>query len=377
MACRPAWQPAWRPLAFCARRRAHSTLPARREQAEALPPRLALPADEVLTDRHGRRHTYLRLSLTERCSLRCGYCMPADGVKLTAAERLLKPAEMLRIAEAFVLAGVTKIRLTGGEPTVRADLEEVVGSLSSLRPLGLEHVALTSNGVALRRRLPALRTAGLDSINLSLDTLDRRRFEQICRRDALPKVLETIDAAIDHGYADNGHLKLNCVVLGGVNEDELPAFARFAAERPLDVRFIEYMPFGGNNWSEAKLVPAAEMRARLLASGIALTPVDTHAHDTARSYALDGGRGRVSFISSMTEHFCSGCNRVRVTADGNLKVCLFGQRELSLRDALREGASTVELHALIHAALGRKHARHAGMHEIARQAVRPMTTIGG
>lgn len=190
-------------------------------------------------------------------------------------------------------------------------------------------------------------------------------------------MLETIDAAIDHGYADNGHLKLNCVVLGGVNEDELPAFARFAAERPLDVRFIEYMPFGGNNWSEAKLVPAAEMRARLLASGIALTPVDTHAHDTARSYALDGGRGRVSFISSMTEHFCSGCNRVRVTADGNLKVCLFGQRELSLRDALREGASTVELHALIHAALGRKHARHAGMHEIARQAVRPMTTIGG
>lgn len=224
---------------------------------------------------------------------------------------------------------------------------------------------------------------------------------QICRRDALPKVLETIDAAIALGYAggagggggvgadgiagadgaqgsaQGGLLKINCVLLGGVNDDEIPAFARFASERPVDVRFIEYMPFGGNNWSEAKLVPAAEIRRRLLASGTALRPVDTHAHDTARSFELVGGKGRLSFISSMTEHFCAGCNRVRVTADGNLKVCLFGQRELSLRDALREGASTAELQALIHAALGRKHARHAGMHEIARQAVRPMTTIGG
>lgn len=188
-------------------------------------------------------------------------------------------------------------------------------------------------------------------------------------------------AALQNGVeavsGHSGHLKINCVVLGGVNDDELPAFARFAAERPLDVRFIEYMPFGGNAWSEAKLVSAAEMRRRLLDSGIALRPVDTHAHDTARSFELVGGKGRLSFISSMTEHFCSGCNRVRVTADGNLKVCLFGQRELSLRDALRQGASTAELQALIHAALGRKHARHAGMHEIARQAVRPMTTIGG
>lgn len=160
-----------------ARRRAHSTLPERQQPLEALRPGVLLPANDVLMDRHGRRHTYLRLSLTERCSLRCGYCMPADGVKLTAAERLLKPAELIRIAEAFVLAGVTKIRLTGGEPTVRADLEEVVSSLSELRPLGLQHIALTSNGVSLRRRLPALRAAGLDSINLSLDTLDRQRFE--------------------------------------------------------------------------------------------------------------------------------------------------------------------------------------------------------
>jgi cyclic pyranopterin phosphate synthase len=187
-------------------------------------------------------------------------------------------------------------------------------------------------------------------------------------------VLQTIDAAIEAGYAP---LKLNCVVLGGMNDDELPAFARFASERPVDVRFIEYMPFGGNSWSEAKLVPAAEMRKRLLASGFELLPVDTHAHDTARSYQLAGGQGRLSFISSMTDHFCGGCNRLRVTADGNLKGCLFGQRELSLRDAMRSGASTAELHALVHSALGRKHARHAGMHEIARHAVRPMTTIGG
>jgi hypothetical protein len=162
-------------------RRALSTAPARAspELLRTPPPPLApiVSPARVLTDGHGRHHSYLRLSLTERCSLRCGYCMPADGVKLTAAERLLKPAELLVLAEAFVRAGVTKIRLTGGEPTVRADLEEVVSGLSALRPLGLEHIALTSNGVTLRRRLPALKAAGLDSINISLDTLDRRRFE--------------------------------------------------------------------------------------------------------------------------------------------------------------------------------------------------------
>jgi cyclic pyranopterin phosphate synthase len=192
----------------------------------------------------------------------------------------------------------------------------------------------------------------------------------------LPKVLETIEACLADGRYSP--LKLNCVVLGGVNDDELPAFAALAASRPLDVRFIEYMPFGGNSWSEAKLVPAAEMRRQLAEAGVALEAVETHAHDTARSYRVGGGGvGRISFISSMTEQFCAGCNRLRVTADGNLKVCLFGQREVSLRDAMRAGAGVDELHALIHAALGRKHARHAGMHEIARQAVRPMTTIGG
>jgi len=190
-------------------------------------------------------------------------------------------------------------------------------------------------------------------------------------------VLETIDAAIEAGYSP---LKINAVVLGGVNDDELAGFAAFASSRPVDVRFIEYMPFGGNNWEEAKLVPAAEMQRRLLASGVALRPVETHAHDTARSFEIEGGQGRLSFISSMTDHFCSSCNRLRVTADGNLKVCLFGQQEVNLRDALRAGATTAELHALIHAALGRKRARHAGMAtigDIARQAIRPMTTIGG
>mmetsp|Transcript_14351 Transcript_14351/g.34711 ORF Transcript_14351/g.34711 Transcript_14351/m.34711 type:complete len:369 (+) Transcript_14351:45-1151(+) len=354
--------------------RAHSTLPARQVGvAGTRDHTLPSPEDGALVDGHGRRHTYLRLSLTERCSLRCGYCMPADGVKLSPAQRLLTLPELLSLAKVFVLAGVTKIRLTGGEPTVRADLEEVISGLSELRPMGLEHIALTSNGVALSRRLQRLQAAGLDSLNISLDTLDRHRFERMCRRDALPKVLGAIDAAIELGYTP---LKINTVVLGGVNDDEVTSFAAFAQTRPVDVRFIEYMPFGGNGWSEAKLVPAAELRRRLLDSGYPLRPVVTHENDTARSFDIGKG-GRLSFISSMTEHFCSGCNRLRVTADGNLKVCLFGQRELSLRDAMRGGATTAELQALIHAALGRKHARHAGMHEIARVADRPMTTIGG
>ena len=314
------------------------------------------PSRHVLDDRFARRHTYLRISLTERCSLRCVYCMPAAGVDLTPKAHLLDPDEMLRIATAFVDAGVNKIRLTGGEPAVRKDLVDVVAALDGLRPRGLDEISITSNGLALAKKLPALQAAGLDRLNVSLDTLEREKFNTLTRRDALPKVLETIDQALGLGLP----LKVNCVLMRGTNEDEVLDFAAMTAARPLDVRFIEYMPFDGNRWEEQKIVPYAELLAELKGAHPEVEPVVTHAHDVARTWRLPGAAGTVSFIASMTQPFCAGCNRLRLTADGSLKVCLFGDSEVSLRDALRGGASDAQLMDLVSMALGRKHAQHAG-----------------
>jgi len=251
------------------------------------------------------------------------------------------------------------------------------GALDGLRPLGLRQIAMTTNGVALSRLLPSLHAAGLDKLNLSLDTLQRGRFLELTRRDALPKVLRAVDAALALGYTP---LKLNCVVMRGVNEHEVDAFAALARARPIDVRFIEFMPFDDNDWSDSKLVPSAELLAALSQRQPGLRRLRTDAHDVARTYSWPGAEGSVSFISSMTEPFCGGCNRLRLTADGSLKVCLFGGSEISLRDAMREGASDAQLLSLVSSALGRKHARHAGLaspHDIARTKNRPMTTIGG
>ena len=206
----------------------------------------------ALSDRFMRNHTYLRISLTERCSLRCVYCMPENGVDLTPDARLLRTDEMMRIARLLVNAGVNKIRLTGGEPTVRRDLPEIVSGLNALRPNGLRQIALTSNGIALPRMLPSLVLNGLDRLNISIDTLDRDRFIKITRRDGLPRVLEAIDLALELGLAP---LKLNCVLMAGVNDDELLALAELSRARPIDVRFIEYMPFDGNRCEDARWVP--------------------------------------------------------------------------------------------------------------------------
>ena len=230
---------------------------------------VARPAlSPALIDRFSRKHTYLRISLTERCSLRCVYCMPEEGVALTPSSRLLSRDEMLRLARLFVSAGVGKIRLTGGEPTVRRDLPEIIGALDELRPLGLEQIALTSNGIALPRMLRTLVHNGLDRLNLSLDTLDRQRFKQLTRRDGLRRVLDAIDLAIELGLSP---LKINCVLMTGTNDDELLEFAALTRTRPIDVRFIEYMPFDGNKWSEASMVPFEVRRTLTLTLTLSLT----------------------------------------------------------------------------------------------------------
>ncbi len=332
---------------------------------------------DLLVDRFGRRHTYLRLSLTERCNLRCRYCMPAEGVPLTQKDHLLTTPEIIRLARLFVGMGVEKVRLTGGEPLVRKDAETVVEALGAMP--GLHTLALTTNGLLMERKLDRLHRAGVTHLNLSLDTLRADRFEWLARRPGLDKVLAALDLALDYGYADE-RLKVNAVVMRGINDDELVDFVALTEALPIEVRFIEYMPFDGNGWANDKLVPYAEMLDRI-GERFPLERLDDGPHETARTFRVPGHTGRIGVIASMTAPFCAGCNRLRLTADGALKVCLFGQAEVSLRDRMRAGATDDDLRATIHAAVQRKKATHDGIEGIAdaarRAENRPMILIGG
>ncbi|XP_054936183.1 molybdenum cofactor biosynthesis protein 1 isoform X2 [Physeter macrocephalus] len=315
----------------------------------------AAPFSAFLTDSFGRRHSYLRISLTEKCNLRCQYCMPEEGVPLTPKADLLTTEEILTLARLFVKEGVDKIRLTGGEPLIRPDVVDIVAQLHQLE--GLRTLGITTNGINLARLLPQLQKAGLSTINISLDTLVPAKFEFIVRRKGFRKVMEGIHKAIELGYSP---VKVNCVVMRGLNEDELLDFVALTEGLPLDVRFIEYMPFDGNKWNFKKMVSYKEMLDTLRQQWPELEKLTEEESSTAKAFKIPGFRGRVSFITSMSEHFCGTCNRLRITADGNLKVCLFGSSEVSLRDHLRAGASEEELLSIVGAAVGRKKRQHAG-----------------
>ncbi|XP_057219129.1 molybdenum cofactor biosynthesis protein 1 isoform X3 [Triplophysa rosa] len=330
-----------------------------------------LPFSAFLTDSFGRRHNYLRISLTERCNLRCQYCMPEEGVKLTPRSQLLTTEEVLTIARLFVLEGVNKIRLTGGEPLIRQDILHIIAELRKLE--GLKTIAVTTNGMTLTRLLPALKKAGLDLLNISMDSLVPAKFEFITRRKGFHKVMEGIEKAIEMGY---NPVKVNCVVMRGLNEDELLDFVLLTEKKPLDVRFIEYMPFDGNRWNFKKMVSYQEMLDCIKQKWPNLEKVPGEETDTAKAFRVPGFQGQLGFITSMSDHFCGTCNRLRITADGNLKVCLFGNSEVSLRDRLRSGASEEELLQVIGAAVGRKKKQHAGMLNISQMKNRPMILIG-
>ncbi|KOC59289.1 Molybdenum cofactor biosynthesis protein 1 [Habropoda laboriosa] len=329
--------------------------------------------NDILTDLFGRRHTYLRISITERCNLRCLYCMPAEGVKLTKNDGILRIEEIIKIAHLFVNEGVSKIRLTGGEPTVRKDIVDIIAGLKQLS--GLKQVAITTNGLTLTRQLPSLQRAGLDAINISLDTLKENRFEQFTRRKGWSRVMAAIDLAIQLGY---NPVKVNCVVMKGFNVDEIVDFVNLTKDRPIDVRFIEYMPFQGNEWNENKMVSFKVMKKLIRDTYPELQRLSNEYNDTSKAYHVPGFTGQIGFITSMSEHFCSSCNRLRITADGNLKVCLFeGKGEVSLRDAIRNGASDDILKEMIGAAVQRKKKQHAGMINLSQMENRPMILIGG
>ncbi|OAY77970.1 Cyclic pyranopterin monophosphate synthase, mitochondrial, partial [Ananas comosus] len=328
------------------------------------------PSSDMLIDSFGRFHNYLRISLTERCNLRCQYCMPAEGVELTPNSNLLSHDEIIRLADLFVSSGVDKIRLTGGEPTIRKDIEDICLHLSSLK--GLKTLAMTTNGIVLAKKLPKLKECGLSAINISLDTLVPAKFEFMTRRKGHARVLESINTAIELGY---NPVKVNCVVMRGMNDDEICDFVELTREKPINVRFIEFMPFDGNVWNIKKLVPYAEMLDKVRQQFKDVRRLQDHPTDTAKNFKVDGHSGTISFITSMTEHFCAGCNRLRLLADGNFKVCLFGPSEVSLRDPLRAGVDDLELKDIIGAAVKRKKRAHAGMFDIAKTANRPMIHI--
>ncbi|KZT43897.1 molybdenum cofactor biosynthesis prote, partial [Sistotremastrum suecicum HHB10207 ss-3] len=331
------------------------------------------PVSPFLQDSFGRKHDYLRISLTEKCNLRCFYCMPEEGVDLAPKSHILTDDEIFRLAKLFVRSGVSKIRLTGGEPTVRQGILNIVERLSTLRPLGLKAIGMTSNGIALHRKLPQFVANGLTHLNLSLDTLDPHKFEIMTRRPGHQAVLQSLEAALASGLES---VKLNVVVINGLNDYEVMDFVEMTKSKDIAVRFIEFMPFSGNKWDKSKIVPSAELLGRVLARHPSTQKISDLGNDTARSYKVPGYKGSFGFISSMSDHFCGTCNRLRVTADGQIKVCLFDGTEVSLRDQMRRGASDDELLHVIGHAVGNKKAKHAGMENIDVLQNRPMILIG-
>jgi cyclic pyranopterin phosphate synthase len=298
--------------------------------------------------------------------------MPEEGVDLKPRDEILTFEEIERLVRLFVSAGVDKVRLTGGEPLVRQDVEALVERIG--RVAGLRTLAITTNGLLLPKKLRRLHAAGVNLLNISLDTLRPDRFAFITRRQGFEIVLRAIDLAIEYGYDP---VKVNAVVMRGFNDDELADFVALTEHKPIEVRFIEYMPFDGNGWNDRRFMPYTDMIAQIERRFPQLTRLQDGPNDTSKTYQVPGFLGRVGFITSMSEHFCSSCNRLRITADGNLKVCLFGAAEVSLRDALRSGQTDEEVGKLIQDAVHHKKAAHAGMYELASSENRPMILIGG
>ncbi|KAN0012667.1 hypothetical protein ACTFIU_007978 [Dictyostelium citrinum] len=316
----------------------------------------------ILTDKFNRHHTYLRISLTERCNLRCKYCMPEEGVMLSQADKILTSDEIIRLSKLFVSAGVNKIRFTGGEPLVRKDVEPLIEEVGKIK--GLEKIGITTNGILLNRKLDRLHKAGVNLLNISLDTLDSDKFTLITRRLGWDRVFQSIDNALE---LDNIKVKVNCVIMKGLNDMEICDFVEMTRNKAVEIRFIEYMPFDGNLWSDKKFLAYTDMIKIIhekYPTFKKYTIEEEEPNNTSKTYHVPGFKGKVGFITSMSEHFCSSCNRLRITADGNLKVCLFGNTEVNLRDRIREGASDQQLLEIINAAVLKKKASHADKYKI-------------
>ncbi|HEX2497641.1 MAG: GTP 3',8-cyclase MoaA [Actinomycetes bacterium] len=329
----------------------------------------------MLVDSYGRTATDLRVSLTDRCNLRCAYCMPAEGLDWLPSPSLLTDAEIVRLVRVAVeRLGVTEVRFTGGEPLVRRGLVGIVEQVTALRPR--PQVSLTTNGIGLARIATGLRAAGLDRINVSLDTLDRARFIELARRDRLADVMDGLAAAAAAGLTP---VKVNAVLMRGINEGEAPALLRWCLERGYELRFIEQMPLDAQHgWRRDTMITAEEIFAALRTE-FDLDPEGEQVRGTApaETFLVNGGPGRVGVIASVTRPFCGNCDRVRLTADGQVRTCLFAREESDLRGSLRAGASDDELARRWEAAMWTKKPGHGIDNPGFLQPTRPMSAIGG
>lgn len=328
----------------------------------------------ALTDPHGRTHRSLRISIVDKCDLRCTYCMPEDQ-QFLRREELMTREEIAAIARIFVTRyGITKIRLTGGEPLLRPEVVDIIGDLHAL---GVK-LGITTNAVSLHKHIDALLQAGLRNLNVSLDTFDAERFNRIARRDLYTQVWNNIQAAYDKGM----RIKLNVVVMRGVNDDEILRFVELTRDRDIHVRFIEFMPFAGNHWGRERVYTYAEMLG-LIGSAHSFEKLDDDPHSTSKAFRVPGWKGTFAVISTVTEPFCGSCDRLRLTADGKMRNCLFAREETDLLSALRRGediAPLIEANVLAkHAMLGglppfKPELQEEVLHDL---SVRPMVSIGG
>jgi cyclic pyranopterin phosphate synthase len=330
------------------------------------------PVQPRLVDRFGRLGRDLRVSVTDRCNLRCTYCMPAEGLDWMAKPEMLTDEEMLRLVQILVGLGIEQVRLTGGEPLLRRSLVDVVAGIAALQPR--PRIAMTTNGVGLERTAAALAGAGLDRVNVSLDTVDPEHFRSLTRRDRFDDVVRGLAAAHEAGLTP---VKVNAVAMRGINDEDAPDLLQWCLDRGYELRFIEQMPLDAQHaWDRGLMVTQAELLERLGAR-FELTPVATRGSAPAERFLVDGGPAVVGIIASVTAPFCAACDRVRLTADGQLRNCLFARREVDLRGPLREGATDEELADLMIGEMAAKKAGHGIDDPTFVQPDRPMSAIGG
>ncbi|OGP07780.1 MAG: cyclic pyranopterin phosphate synthase MoaA [Deltaproteobacteria bacterium GWA2_45_12] len=303
-----------------------------------------------LTDSHGRAITYLRLSVTDRCPFRCVYCLPAEGIKLLPKEDYLEPAKMEQFVRAVSEMGVWRLRLTGGEPLIRKDILSLVARFSSIP--GIRDLALTTNGAKLSEIAWELKEAGLQRINISLDSLDPARFQELTGSNSFHQVWSGILRSLEAGLK----VKINVVALKGISDEEIDGFSALAFRFPLEVRFIEFMPLCGTAWKPEMVVPIETIRGRI-AGKYKIEPL-LRGTEVAESHELVGGKGRVGFIASMTEPFCSKCSRIRMSATGKIQLCLFSNLQHDFHPSLRNGHSIIQIQEEMHQVILGKPASH-------------------
>jgi GTP 3',8-cyclase len=329
---------------------------------------------DPLRDSWGREIRSVRISVTDKCNFRCTYCMPAEGLEWLGRDEILTFEELTRVTRILARMGVDEVRITGGEPLVRRDLPVLVGMLAEIE--GVKDLALTTNGVLLDRLAGPLVAAGLRRINVSLDTLNHVRFAEITRRDALDRVLRGLAEA--ERYDELRPLKINCVAVKGFTETEVPALADLARRKPYVVRFIEFMPLDADEaWREDQVLTGEEIRAIVEQHYGPLVELPAKPSSTARRFRFADGRGELGFVNPVSEPFCSTCDRIRLTADGQLRTCLFSRREWDLKTPLRDGSSDAQLEQLLRAAVRQKELKHRINDPGFVRANRSMSRIGG